>query len=249
MAYRFDKGLEFLKNCSNSELQELLEILIYDKDGEIRLTEEITQNHAYIRHQPDHSKYWELIAAELQAFGGNTFATMFRGGKGVLYHEILCDVCKKLKVDFTKESPTKIVEWKFLQKITSETLEQMNEAERIAFLKEADFNLSNGDISYGSLSTATITTLLNTPTSYKIIVATANYLIKLLLGKIVVGSGVAIAVNASLGRAAGVLFGPIGWAASGVWLAADIAGAAYRVTTPAVIKVATLRLMHDKQMV
>ena len=38
-----------------------------------------------------------------------------------------------------------------------------------------------------------------------------------------------------------ILTGPIGWAITGLWTAIDVAGAAYRVTIPAVIQVAALR--------
>jgi len=245
MAYRFDKDLEFLKDCSNDELGELLQMLVYDpKDGEKRLSESITLEHRYIKHEPDHRQYWDLIAAELQAFGANTFASIFRGGKGVLYREILCDVCKKLKVDFVEETATKFIELKLLQKLTAETLSQMTEEERKSLCKEAGF--INGDIPLSSMTASSVSALLAMPASYKVIIASANYLTKILLGKVLVGRGAVIAAQGGLGRAAGVFFGPIGWAISGAWLAWDIAGAAYRVTTPAVIKIATLRLAKEK---
>ena len=89
MAYRSDKDLEFLKECTSEDLGILVAILTADKDGDARLTEELTVNERYKSSNPDHRQYLDLIAAELQCFGGNSIATMFRGGEGVLYKEVL----------------------------------------------------------------------------------------------------------------------------------------------------------------
>lgn len=47
--------------------------------------------------------------------------------------------------------------------------------------------------------------------------------------------------NLLLSRLIGVAAGPIGWALTGAWTAFDLAGAAKRVTVPAVIQIAVLR--------
>ncbi len=54
--------------------------------------------------------------------------------------------------------------------------------------------------------------------------------------------GLSLGANATLTRGLSILAGPIGWIITGVWTAIDIAGPAYRVTIPACILVATLRL-------
>ena len=100
MAYRKDPDLEFLGNVSSADLDLLVRILTEDKDGNERLTEELTTNDIYKAYYPDHQAYWKLIAAEIQCFGANTFATMLRGGEGVLYREVLTDVCDKMKVNY-----------------------------------------------------------------------------------------------------------------------------------------------------
>lgn len=47
MAYRYDKDLEFLKELSSPELDELVKILTHDKDRKVRFTEELTNNDLY----------------------------------------------------------------------------------------------------------------------------------------------------------------------------------------------------------
>ncbi|EPM2949391.1 DUF3944 domain-containing protein [Campylobacter jejuni] len=69
MAYRYDKDLEFLKELSSPELDELVKILTHDKDGKVRFTEELTNNDLYKKHYPDHKEYIELILEEFQKFG------------------------------------------------------------------------------------------------------------------------------------------------------------------------------------
>src|SRR6266480_2780872 len=98
MKYRKDSDLEFFKDCSASDLDPLVLILTRDKEGMPRWTEQLTSHPRFQQCTPNHKKYWELIAAELQCFGANTVVThVLRGGQGVLYREILMDVCNKLK--------------------------------------------------------------------------------------------------------------------------------------------------------
>ena len=92
MAYRFDEDLEFLRSMKSEYLNALVEILT-GKEGETRFTEELTTNPLYKRFYPEHIEYIEYVMAELQCYGANSLATIFRGGKGVLYREILCNVC------------------------------------------------------------------------------------------------------------------------------------------------------------
>jgi len=63
----------------------------------------------YKSHSPNHNQYWDLIAAEIQCFGGNSFATMLRGGEGVVYKEVLTDACDKMKVNYRKQKDTHFV--------------------------------------------------------------------------------------------------------------------------------------------
>ncbi len=65
------------------------------------------------------------IAEELQCYGGNTFINFFRN-EGVLYKEILCDVCKYLKVNHNKNSNTSLIEQNMLAKLLKDSLEQMS---------------------------------------------------------------------------------------------------------------------------
>jgi uncharacterized protein YaaW (UPF0174 family)/signal recognition particle receptor subunit beta len=77
---------------------------------------------------------------------------------------------------------------------------------------------------------------------YRTSLVVANMVSRALLGQ-----GLAFATNATLTRSIGVMLGPIGWIASGLWLAIDLAGPAFRKTVPAVVHVAMLRQMIRKR--
>ncbi|MFM2346274.1 MAG: hypothetical protein RL654_1027 [Pseudomonadota bacterium] len=239
MAYRYDPDLEFLSKIRSTDLDDLVRCLTHDKDRSARLTEELTANSQYKAHYPNHSKYWELIAAEIQCFGGNTLANALRGGKGVPYKEVLTEVCDKLGVNYSKHSSVDTIEQNMLMKILQDSLDKMSPQE----LRELCNSV--GIPSIGSPSrTAVIAgcqALFKAGgfKSYQLTVVIVNAVLKALIGR-----GLSFAGGQVLTKAASVLTGPIGWAITGIWTALDIASAAYRVTIPAVIQVAALRQKH-----
>ena len=78
--------------------------------------------------------------------------------------------------------------------------------------------------------------------SYQLTLIIVNAILKAITGR-----GLALATNATLTRTMSILTGPIGWAITAIWTAIDIAGAAYRVTIPAVIQVAYLRKLSENR--
>jgi len=239
MTYREDSDLAFLAKLESSDLDDLVYCLTHDKDGEARLTEELTTSDLYKRYHPHHHGYWELIAAELQCFGANSFATMFRGGKGVPYKEVLTDVCDKLKVNYNKDSSVEVIEQNMLMKILNDAIEKMS-PEEIRELAESigakDFKSITRDALIGVFQAIFRAGGFK---SYQLTVIIVNAILKALIGR-----GLAMGGNIILTRTMAILTGPIGWAITGLWTAIDIAGAAYRVTIPAVIQVAALRQKH-----
>ncbi|GAA7323176.1 hypothetical protein BD0111_00530 [Helicobacter pylori] len=147
--------MEFLKRLSSNDLKDLFDVLVYDKDGEKRFTEGLTLSEEYKRHGHDYAKYAERIAEELQHYGANSFASALRG-TGVLYREILCEVCNKLKVNYNKKSDTTLVEENMLSKILERSLEEMDDEE----VKEMcdELSIKNTDnLNRQALSTAALT--------------------------------------------------------------------------------------------
>ncbi|MBQ9665396.1 MAG: DUF3944 domain-containing protein [Bacteroidaceae bacterium] len=49
-----DSDLTFLATCPNGELRTLCDILTHDKDGELRLSEQLSNSSIYLRCYPQH---------------------------------------------------------------------------------------------------------------------------------------------------------------------------------------------------
>lgn len=239
MFYREDEDLKFLGEMSSIDLNDLVDCVTKDKDGSARLTEMLTVSEIYKKYNPDHSKYWELIAAEVQCFGANSLATMFRLGKGVPYREVLCDVCDKAGVKYKKDAKIIEIEDELFIKLIYSLLENMSDSERIGFAKTFGYsNLEKLEL----ISAIQLDFRTGGLKSYQLTLTLANEVSHKILGR-----GLALAANAALARTASVITGPIGWTLAGAWTIMDIAGPASKVTLPAVIQVALLRRKHDTE--
>lgn len=240
MAYRDDVDLRFLGEMPSQDLTDLVNVLIKDKDGSKRLTEELSSSDAYKKYAPQHAKYWKEIAAEIQCFGANSLATLFRRGKGVLYREVLIDACSKAKVNFNEKSEISVIEDALLMKLLADSLEKMTDADRQEIAKIVGLN------NLKSFSSPTVMAALQGAfvmggfASYQIALMIANA-----VSRSVLGAGIALAGNAALARGLSIMTGPIGWALTGIWTAVDLAGPAFRVTLPTVVHVALLRKQHQ----
>ena len=235
MAYREDPDLEFLGNVPSAELDPVVRIVTEGKDGEQRLTEELTMHDRYKESSPDHHAYWDLIAAEVQCFGADTLVTMGRRGKGVLYREVLTDVCDKMKVNYNSGSSVDIIEFNLLMKVLTDSMKEMSPEELEAACD--DLKLSPTRYTPEAVTIALqVAIKLGGFDPYKIAVIVANAVARALIGR-----GLPLVVNAALTRLMGVFAGPIGWTLSAVWLLVSVTGPAYRVTIPAVIMIAHLR--------
>lgn len=234
-----DKNLFFLHNADSSDLKILVDYLTKDKDGDTRLTEELTYTENYKKYYPDQLQLMcEDIAEELQLYGGNTFMNMFRG-HGVEYKEILIDVCNKMKVNYNKNSSVELIEYNLLQTILIDSLDNMSVKELEILMKEMEIS-TQGFGKQAFVAALQIAIKKGGFSVYKMAVIVANAVSKALLGR-----GLALASNAALTRSLSVFAGPIGWAVTAIWTAIDIAGPAYRVTIPSVIQIAYMRAKYN----
>ncbi|MFP6053483.1 DUF3944 domain-containing protein [Helicobacter pylori] len=240
MAYRYDSDLEFLKRLSSNDLKDLFDALVYDKDGTLRMNEELTDSIEYKRYGSDYAKYPTRIAEELQCYGGNTFINFFRD-EGVLYKEILCDACDHLDINYNERSATSLIEQNMLSKLLKDSLEKMSGRE----IKELghELGMTNIDKMIGENKQALIASVLTLfkaggSHSYALAVSVADAMVRQTLGH-----GLSSVVGkVALEKTLGILAGPIGWVITGVLVSINLAWPAYRVTVPACVLVATLRL-------
>ena len=242
-SYREDDDLAFLQYCTEEDIRLLGEYLIYDKDNKERIASEILSNESFkeLYGRPDKwRKSWKLIAGELQHFGGDSVVNLFRG-KGVLYKEILSDVCDKLSVKYRKNSSAYDIENLLIAKLTELSWEKMSAKE-----KEKTLNsMSIPDKFSGS------------PLVFIIASIKAGG-----IGSFQWSSWLAQSASLAFGRAAlsglslgaaATFVGSRGIAAfAGPLLAIIvtiplISGAAYRVTMPSVIQIAYMRRKYEQE--
>ena len=238
MAYREDKDLEFLGKLKSEDLNVLVHLLTHDEREKLRTTEGLTKSKEYRSYCPDHHRYWEKIAEEIQRFGANTLTTFFRRGKGVLYKKIAVDVCDLFSIKLDKKDSIEVIEEKIAQEVFAKAvaslgldllkklaaslnieLENENEKENIK-------NLIENDLKKNKLSAYQINMLIGD------VIARA-YGSNFASGFI--GWGVGVGVVRLLAG------GPVGW---GMVLADPIkwlTGPAFRVSVPVVLHVAMLR--------
>ncbi len=239
-----DPNLYFLQYCPNDELKNLCDILTRNNKGEVRLNEQLTDNDAYLRSYPDQMQgIWQEIAAELQRYGGNTFANIFRGGVGASYDKILRDVCKKMKIRIPSCSSGESIELLLLERYCENNITTMD----ICQLRELSAAMGIKPNSYNKqIMTAAILVALRGKGG-KLLTPVISY-IGSNITRILIGRGVYMAAAGVIGRAAATLTGPIGLALTAGWLAFDLASPAYRVTIPAVIQVAYMRLKYGSHL-
>jgi uncharacterized protein YaaW (UPF0174 family) len=234
-----------LENASNEQLNPLVEIIVGTRSNELKNFD------AYKKHKGNHVMYADLIASELRAYGGNTFANYARylAGNfyGVLavgpaYQEVVGDVAKKLNVNFNSKSPVVRIERAILEKILSDAVDKMSEKELKDILGELG---ENKDFAAGKpASAAVIIGIFRAGgfKSYQLAVIVANAVVKAILGH-----GLPFVINTALTKTLAILTGPIGWVITAIWGAIDLAGPAFRVTVPSIVYVATLRMQGSEE--
>lgn len=234
--YREDSDLEVLKLADNQMLGILVDYLTHNRDGDKWLTEQLTSNPEFIAANGDYQKVWQLIAEELQLFGGNTVANMIRG-EGVLYREILIDVCEKVGVKTDYNVPIVEIENALIAKVFANSWEKMTDDERNEIKKDLQLNSADNDtISLQAIEAG----IAKGHFSYQVSMLIASSFANAVLGtNIALLAGFAGAVGAS--RLIGALAGPLGVLITSIFTVPMLSGPAYRVTLPAVIQVAAIR--------
>jgi hypothetical protein len=71
-----DKDLLFLAKCQNDELRTLCDILTYNKNGELRFSEQLSNTDAYLNCYPEKMNLMtKEISEEFRKYGSNTVHT------------------------------------------------------------------------------------------------------------------------------------------------------------------------------
>lgn len=236
MTYSPDSDLDpLLLNSENEDIHILIDHITDKGEGRIALSSDsCTQlSRAKISNKISPEDV-ALISTELRSFGGNSLFNLFRGGKGVPYKELLCDVADHLKVNYNKNNACNQIEMGILLKVLEQSIEQMSDQER----QELFENLGGKFTGKGPLMMASLQAAINTSgfAAYKLAAVIAQSTAKAILGR-----GLTFGTTAPLLRGISAFAGPIGWAITGIWTAFDLASPAYRITVPCVVQISYMR--------
>ena len=125
-----DKDLAFLATCKNEDLRTLCDILTYNKNGEVRMSEQLTNSDVYINCYPDKMNLMSRqIGEELRKFGSNTVKTFCRQGEADSYETIVRRVCKRMKVNVGSSNDTQTMERELLTTICEQSASKMSDEE------------------------------------------------------------------------------------------------------------------------
>lgn len=229
------QNLAFLYRASNNDLRLLCDIIVKDKEGNNRLTEELTSTTEFKNNYPHNiCGLLPQLVHEFRLYGGNSFVNFFRG-KGPEYSEILRDVAKRNKVTFNSRNTDEQIEQYILQKLFVDSINNASDENLKRMLKELGYPTTNFT-RQAAIATLMVAWKAGGFQSYILLVSVVNAVMKFLIGR-----GLSLAANAALTRMASIMMGPVGWVLTALWTIIDIAGPAYRVTIPAVIQIAYIR--------
>ncbi|HEY9281630.1 MAG TPA: DUF3944 domain-containing protein [Eoetvoesiella sp.] len=236
--FRPDTDLELLQSVGEADLRTLARYMTHDSDNKERRTSELLAQKDFMALDGDplqYSKSWKLIAAELQYFGGDTAINMVRR-TGVLYSELLTDVAKHIGVKSIKNKTVKEIELELIGHVLGDAWSKMDEAQRLELLTSIGINVAP------ALGLAAIQAAIKTGgfAAYKLAAIVANAVARTLLGK-----GLTFAATGVMMRGISLFAGPVGWAVTALFALPAVTGPAYRVTVPAVLHIAYLRLSAD----
>lgn len=249
--YRNDPGLYFLKNLNEEHMKTLVELLDGRWTEEITVTEEYKNWKSSWKSWKDSSpELWKVVAAEIQYFGGNTLANIFRGS-GVLYKEILCDVCDSMKVNYNKNSSIERIEEQLLCKVFTDTVEKMQKdpekkEELEKLLKES--GLSTKEILKNSAATGGVGGVVLFQAIMSLGGIHAYYVLNAIIHAVAwqaLGHGLKWGATAPVMHWVSVFAGPVGWAISSALTVALVATPAMRVTIPVTITLACMRRLQN----
>lgn len=179
------------------------------------------------------------LGREIRKFGGNTFANVFRDD-GPPYKEVVEDVADKIGATYRAGCSVEDVEEEVIKRVLGTAWDKMNEAERQALIASCKLS-GKAWMGGGSAAALQAAFVAGGFQSYMILVIVVNAVVRQAIGVGLVASGLTLATNAALTRAASIVVGPIGWAITSLITAIQIAGPSYKVTIPSVVFIAYLR--------
>lgn len=247
LKYREDDGLAVLALAAHSDLEKLARVLTYDEsDKEKRYAQQLLGDEAFkkARDAGDLGPAWRSIAAELQAFGGdgiaNLIRTTFKDHTGVLYREILADVCGQLGVDAKSAVGIKEIEDQLLVQIILKISKDSSAAEVIRILQETAKGSGLADAVAGDLKLEELAARIGADAKLGYVAAIVAPALASAVLPFLARITLPIVIRVMAPRVGGALVPGLN-AIALLSMTTLATGPAYRVTLPAVLEVIRIR--------
>lgn len=236
-----------LRHAMAADLSALADTLTDNGHGRVSLKEETKKS--ILRHKRQHTLHTiaPMLAAEICAFGGNTVANAFRQNKAPAYAVVALDVAKRIGVKVNKHATVAEIERAIIEKTLLNALKGGKKEELEALFKEQQLTVDHAQISQllkEGKANEVVAFLITSCGPYAIsrmvnaaMLPALNLALKAglpALGKVIAGRTTA-------------LLNPIAGVLSAAWMTYDLTGPAWRVTIPAVIRIACIRQANIQQ--
>lgn len=229
-----DKNLEFLNECTNEQLRNIADLLVYNEKGQKRTDETLSSRKSYATYYPnDIKQIVPDIVDELQRYGGNKILNALRG-HGIQYRNILEDICDQYKIKYNDFNTIEEIEGYLLRKLLLNSVDEMT--------MEDIQGISTEIKTKEALKELLSTGKLDSP----LILKMTTIMVYGILQKMGIVMASSIVGRFMAGRVFSFLVGPIGWVLGGAWLAYDLLGHSYKVTVPCVITIAYYRIINQR---
>ena len=226
--------INVLQSSEESDLAILADFITDSSKGRVSLDTAIRVQLDIFKRDGKLGKNIDLIAKEIQEFGGNSIANFFRG-KGVLYREALVDVANHMDVKCENSDSVESIELKILLKVAIKAMEKMSPDEQRDFTSKISGGKVTG-LGPAAIAALQAAILAGGFSSFILANVVAQSVAKQLIGR-----GLTFTGTQTLMKSISAFAGPIGWAITAIWTAFDLASPAYRVTVPCVVQIAYMR--------
>lgn len=248
LKFREDTDLSVLALSGHKDLEKLARVLTHDtSDGEKRHAQELLGDPSYKEaiQKGDLRLAWKSIAAELQAYGGdsviNAVRSLTKGYTGVTYREIVADICERLKLQFKPSDDIKGLEDQLLVGLILSQKDKFHAEDLAKIMEEVargvglDASLQQ-DLKYDELIKRITTDAKTSYLASLVAPAIASAAFPFLTGLTL-----PIVLEVVASRLGGLVFPMVGTVAAVASTMTLVTSPAFRVTLPAVLEVIRIR--------
>ena len=174
-----DKDLMFLATCQNEDLRTLCDFLIYNKKGELRMSEQLSNSDAFLRHYPERMYLMTTeLSEELRKYGSNTLKTLYRHGEADTYETIVRRVCRKMDVEVSEYDSVPMMERQLMTEVCEQFTSHLSDDELHQIADEAGIvhkNLKRQALVYALMTAVRHNVVLLSRMVYYVITYMAEY--------------------------------------------------------------------------